>query len=338
MARWLREHLGFRSAKPAPPAPPKPDYRAGLPQPPPPPGGAPAAPLCPAAAQPDILAAYKLQRDRDFEDPYTGAGPGGLAPDARYGSPKHRLIKVDAAEKAPEEPAPEQVIVLEDYADPFDAKQAASGQPGQEKVAENDGYMEPYEAQKMMAEIRLKGSLEAPGQPLPLYDTPYEPVPNGLPPDSERPSCARPRESRLPQDDERPPEEYDQPWEWKKERISKAFAVEIKVIKDLPWPPPVGQLDSGASPPATEAHAPAHPRQPQHGHEDTNGAENAMGREQEGLLGCLPPSFYRFSPSLEKHFQRGTRRQSWCGRMFPAVSFSPVLSFLCFPFLLGEAV
>ncbi|XP_074989053.1 SH2 domain-containing adapter protein F isoform X2 [Caretta caretta] len=224
MARWLREHLGFRSAKPAPPAPPKPDYRAGLPQPPPPPGGAPAAPLCPAAAQPDILAAYKLQRDRDFEDPYTGAGPGGLAPDARYGSPKHRLIKVDAAEKAPEEPAPEQVIVLEDYADPFDAKQAASCQPGQEKVAENDGYMEPYEAQKMMAEIRLKGSLEAPAQPLPLYDTPYEPVPNGLPPDSERPSCARPRESRLPQDDERPPEEYDQPWEWKKERISKAFA------------------------------------------------------------------------------------------------------------------
>uniref|UniRef100_A0A8C0IZP7 Src homology 2 domain containing F n=1 Tax=Chelonoidis abingdonii TaxID=106734 RepID=A0A8C0IZP7_CHEAB len=74
--------------------------------------------------------------------------------------------------------------------------------------------------------IRLKGSLEAPGQPLPLYDTPYEPVPNGLPPDSEHPSCVRPRESRLPQDDDRPPEEYDQPWEWKKERISKAFAGE----------------------------------------------------------------------------------------------------------------
>uniref|UniRef100_A0A8C8SPT6 Uncharacterized protein n=1 Tax=Pelusios castaneus TaxID=367368 RepID=A0A8C8SPT6_9SAUR len=72
MARWLREHLGFRSAKPAPP---KPDYR------------------------PDILAAYRLQRERDFEDPYSGAGPGPPAPDARYGSPKHRLIKVDAAEK-----------------------------------------------------------------------------------------------------------------------------------------------------------------------------------------------------------------------------------------------
>lgn len=33
-----------------------------------------------------------------------------------------------------------------------------------------------------------------------------------------------PRECWLPEDDERPPEEYDQPWEWKKEQISKAFA------------------------------------------------------------------------------------------------------------------
>lgn len=57
---------------------------------------------------------------------------------------------------------------------------------------------------------------------LPLYDTPYEPAENGGESDPERFCC--PRESRLPQDDERPPEEYDQPWEWKKERISKAFA------------------------------------------------------------------------------------------------------------------
>ncbi|NXU81427.1 SHF protein, partial [Oreotrochilus melanogaster] len=81
--------------------------------------------------------------------------------------------------------------------------------------------MEPYEAQKMMAEIRQKGLREAPARPLHLYDTPYEPVLEG---NGERPSCHRPRESRLPEDDERPPEEYDQPWEWKKERISKAFA------------------------------------------------------------------------------------------------------------------
>ncbi|MEE6507993.1 hypothetical protein FKM82_018081, partial [Ascaphus truei] len=48
-----------------------------------------------------------------------------------------------------------------------------------------------------------------------------------------------PRESRLPQDDERPPEEYDQPWEWKKDRISKAFAGQLKpdFQRRLQWPP-----------------------------------------------------------------------------------------------------
>lgn len=38
--------------------------------------------------------------------------------------------------------------------------------------------------------------------------------------------------SRLPQDDERPADEYDQPWEWKKDHISKAFAGRlIKLLK-----------------------------------------------------------------------------------------------------------
>lgn len=45
-----------------------------------------------------------------------------------------------------------QVIILEDYADPFDATDQAGGtQSIVEKPVENDGYMEPYEAQKMMA-------------------------------------------------------------------------------------------------------------------------------------------------------------------------------------------
>uniref|UniRef100_A0A8C7EBQ2 Src homology 2 domain containing F n=1 Tax=Nothoprocta perdicaria TaxID=30464 RepID=A0A8C7EBQ2_NOTPE len=131
--------------------------------------------------------------------------------------------------------------------------------------------MEPYEAQKMMAEIRQKGLREAPARPLHLYDTPYEPVCGGLDTESDRPTCPRPRESRLPEDDERPPEEYDQPWEWKKERISKAFAVEIKVIKDLPWPPPVGQLDSGESPLDGEAGASVPPQQGQLSYEDAEG-------------------------------------------------------------------
>ncbi|XP_037602930.1 SH2 domain-containing adapter protein F isoform X4 [Sebastes umbrosus] len=271
MAKWFKEHLGFKTTKAPPPAPPKPDYRhchTGVPA-----GGGylqqqpSSGATFPSPAQPDILAAYKLQKELDFEDPYTPGGNISFAqsclnstvvvgsPDIKYVSPKHRLIKVETIEKS--SPAPggggtvsqavavgsvksptsppsdhdnnkEKLIILEDYADPFDAEQAGGTQTTTEKVTtENDGYMEPYEAQKMMAEIRSggRGTKDGSARQLPLYDTPYEPSENGGDSDPERSRC--PRESRLPQDDERPPEEYDQPWEWKKERISKAFAVQF---------------------------------------------------------------------------------------------------------------
>ncbi|XP_029354169.1 SH2 domain-containing adapter protein F isoform X2 [Echeneis naucrates] len=268
MAKWFKEHLGFKTTKAPPPAPPKPDYRhchTGVPGTPgyqQPSSGA----TFPSPAQPDILAAYKLQKELDFEDPYTPGGNISFGPslntvgppDNKYVSPKHRLIKVETIEKS--SPAPgggvtvtqavavgsvksptsppsehdnkEKLIILEDYADPFDAEQAGGTQTTTEKVTtENDGYMEPYEAQKMMAEIRSGGRVpkEGPVRQLPLYDTPYEPAENGGDSDPERSRC--PRESRLPQDDERPPEEYDQPWEWKKERISKAFAVQFDAVE-----------------------------------------------------------------------------------------------------------
>ncbi|XP_052008448.1 SH2 domain-containing adapter protein F-like isoform X3 [Xyrauchen texanus] len=270
MARWFKEHLGFKTTKAPPPAPPKPDYRhfhttvissppgfhlhqqqqqqasTGL-----------------MSAQPDILTAYKLRKELDFEDPYTGGGnipfSTGLSstgsPDVKYVSPKHRLIKVDTVErsgsssgsssgvtavKSPTSPPAEpenghssskqdKLAIVEDYADPFDAADQAGGtQTVTEKPTENDGYMEPYEAQKMMAEIRGgRGPKDGPVRQLPLYDTPYEPEENGGHLDGGR--CSR--ESRLPQDDERPPEEYDQPWEWKKDRISKAFAVQFDGVE-----------------------------------------------------------------------------------------------------------
>lgn len=47
--------------------------------------------------------------------------------------------------------------------------------------------------------------------------------------------------------------------------------VEIKVIKDLPWPPPVGQLDSGESPPDSEAGASVPLQHGQPSYEDANG-------------------------------------------------------------------
>uniref|UniRef100_A0A8C9NJ22 Src homology 2 domain containing E n=1 Tax=Serinus canaria TaxID=9135 RepID=A0A8C9NJ22_SERCA len=88
----------------------------------------------------------------------------------------NRLIKVEASEKngkghpgplpaslpAPEQdkgkpPKTETVIILEDYADPYDAKRT-KGQRDAERLGENDGYMEPYDAQQMITEIRRRGS------------------------------------------------------------------------------------------------------------------------------------------------------------------------------------
>ncbi|KAL7980265.1 hypothetical protein Chor_000086 [Crotalus horridus] len=189
MARWLRDRLLFRSAKPAPP---QPDYAA-------------------APEHPDLLAAYRLQRQRDFEDPYRGGGsaPPPAAP-RRCRSPRRRLVRVEGA--------------------------PGLGEPPDQK--EN--------------QVQKEGSKEglAPQKPLHLYDTPYEAPENEAGPEvqpSSQPAVSC-RYSWLPEEDERPPEEYDQPWEWKKERISRVFAVEMEGIKDLPWPPPVGQLDGSTHP------------------------------------------------------------------------------------------
>lgn len=71
---------------------------------------------------------------------------------------------------------------------------------------------------------RLRGGVQ-------LYDTPYEDergqrlgLVYGEPQEEGKES------SRLPQDDERPADEYDQPWEWKKDHISKAFAGNQKIM------------------------------------------------------------------------------------------------------------
>ncbi|XP_054944235.1 SH2 domain-containing adapter protein F isoform X1 [Physeter macrocephalus] len=166
--------------------------------------------------------------------------------------------------------------------------------------------MEPYEAQKMMAEIR--GSKETAAQPLPLYDTPYEPEEEeeGATPEGE--GASWPRESRLPEDDERPPEEYDQPWEWKKERISRAFAVDIKVIKDLPWPPPVGQLDSSPSLPD--------------GDRDISGPASPLPESslEDGSAGTTGPSVEQMPRTCSGCAKRPA---TWCATVRRARTTSP---------------
>ncbi|ETE61057.1 SH2 domain-containing adapter protein E, partial [Ophiophagus hannah] len=59
-------------------------------------------------------------------------------------------------------------------------------------------------------------------KPLQLYDTPYEPAETGSQ-----------FEIRLPSSDERPPAEYEQPWEWKKEQIVKVLSVQFEGSEKL---------------------------------------------------------------------------------------------------------
>ena len=94
-----------------------------------------------------------------------------------------------------------------------------------------DSPCEPGEnGPKPEALAKRRSSKELLGKPPQLYDTPYEPAAEAgafaaegperkarLPPDSH---------GRLPQDDERPAAEYEQPWEWKKEQIVRALSGE----------------------------------------------------------------------------------------------------------------
>ncbi|NXT47321.1 SHD protein, partial [Pluvianellus socialis] len=81
-----------------------------------------------------------------------------------------------------------------------------------------------------------------------LYDTPSEEWETA----GEGPGVPPARESRLPRHDERPADEYDQPWEWKKDHISRAFAGDgtpgcwvpprgpQRHVPQHPWVPPQG--------------------------------------------------------------------------------------------------
>ncbi|XP_056375139.1 SH2 domain-containing adapter protein B [Hyla sarda] len=153
-------------------------------------------------------------------------------------SPKHRLIKIESCgwadtggtagiswspavtagmNKGTEEHSTaakkDKVVIADDYSDPFDAK---NEQKNKGVITENNGYMEPYEAQRLMTDIQKQESQKQPQKNIQLYDTPYEPECNGVESDSESLVGLQVRESKLPQDDDRPADEYDQPWEWNK--------------------------------------------------------------------------------------------------------------------------
>ncbi|KAJ1085237.1 hypothetical protein NDU88_005370 [Pleurodeles waltl] len=249
MAKWLRDYLSLGSRR-SPPQPPKPDY-----------------------TESEILKAYRAQKSLDFEDPYEdceappreeGAPEGHESPsrvggpEVRFVSPKHRLIKVDSSDlnrskvlaaAAAGEAVGRAEPVLEDseYSDPFDAQRGSREETEDAPRLENNGYMEPYEAQRVITDYHWRGDRDPEGakkstRVLQLYDTPYE-THIRADSDPEVSIVGRGRESRLPQDDERPADEYDQPWEWKKDNISRAFAVQFESPAwDLPPTPSMERL------------------------------------------------------------------------------------------------
>lgn len=259
MAKWLKDYLNFGSRR-DPPQPPRPDYteseilRAYRAQ-------------KELDFEDPYQHSDKEHQNGGFSScsatvslpsfPAFGSVlPNGV--EVKVVSPKHRLIKVDSQEfgrcKVPlspvtiqEEPvvpsAPAASDTDTDYSDPFDARPDPRSRPNWEiKPAPTDccSYMEPFEAQRIISDLQngMMSNQSVGGDGDQLYDNPYE----------EKTRHQRPvapterqiqrveaglglidgRESRLPQDDERPADEYDQPWEWKKDHISKALAVQFE--------------------------------------------------------------------------------------------------------------
>ncbi|XP_048783745.1 LOW QUALITY PROTEIN: SH2 domain-containing adapter protein D [Lagopus muta] len=120
-------------------------------------------------------------------------------------SPRHRLVRVGGPgrlEQGPNE---------SEYSEPFDQDSVPEG--GNEDPRDAAGRPRHGEGQRVKTQQGPK-----------LYDTPCE----GWEKVGEGTGGGAARDSRLPRDDERPADEYDQPWEWKKDHISRAFAVQFE--------------------------------------------------------------------------------------------------------------
>ncbi|XP_021459533.2 SH2 domain-containing adapter protein D isoform X3 [Oncorhynchus mykiss] len=312
MAKWLKDYLSFGSRR-MPPQPPKPDY-----------------------TESEILKAYRAQKKLDFEDPYEdsenrarnesgssdssypafGSPLKSASLDMKVVSPKHRLIKMDSQDLGrtkillsaisleDQEPVvPSAPAVRDaDYSDPFDAHTNPRPESDLGPVhCENNGYMEPYEAQRVITELQHGPGVGRTQGEVQLYDTPYEkgrgrPLGVGL-------GYSNPleegRESRLPQDDERPADEYDQPWEWKKENISKAFA-DMSELPELPCPPPVGQqmeedlLIGQHLPRTTPSHSPT----------------CSLTHQPEPPVSCICPACFLYDVNIQYQSSLGTPTHS----------------------------
>ncbi|XP_064898736.1 SH2 domain-containing adapter protein D [Columba livia] len=158
--------------------------------------------------------------------------PSGAALRGPAASPRHRLVRVGGAGPGGGPRRLEQGPGESEYSEPFEEEQDPAPESGCEEPGEATGCPRQGEGQRAK-----------PRRGPQLYDTPYEEWETV----GESPGVPTTRESRLPRDDERPADEYDQPWEWKKDHISRAFAV---------------QFESPERSPSLSRHLPRSPRPP----------------------------------------------------------------------------
>nr|XP_033781092.1 SH2 domain-containing adapter protein E isoform X2 [Geotrypetes seraphini] len=139
------------------------------------------------------------------------------------------------------------------YMEPYDAQQMiteirrrGSKDPVGKTVIllELDGPGEPSgnSSKSEVSSMKRPGSKELLEKLPQVYDTPFEPTKGGDDAKQEElPSCvierkAHAAENRMPESDQRPAAEYEQPWEWKKEHIVKALSVQFEGSEKISSP------------------------------------------------------------------------------------------------------
>ncbi|XP_057242738.1 SH2 domain-containing adapter protein D [Malurus melanocephalus] len=146
----------------------------------------------------------------DYSGPGGPGSPPGAAPGALRGpaaSPRHRLVRVGGSGPGGGPRRLQQGPGESEYSEPFEGEQDPAPESGCDE--------EPTGCPRQGEGRRVR-----PRRGPQLYDTPCDEWDTV----GDSPGVAPTRQSRLPRDDERPADEYDQPWEWKKDHISRAFA------------------------------------------------------------------------------------------------------------------
>ncbi|XP_066061859.1 SH2 domain-containing adapter protein D [Chamaea fasciata] len=212
----------------------------------------------------------------DYSGPGSPGGPPAAAPGAPLrgpaASPRHRLVRVGGAGPGGGPRRLQQGPGESEYSEPFEGEQ----DPAPEGGCDEEATGCPRQGE---------GRRGRPRRGPQLYDTPSEEWDTA----GDGPGGAPARQSRLPRDDERPADEYDQPWEWKKDHISRAFAVQFEsperspsLSRPLPRSPRAPRPGCPPSPRHVDTSLPLEKQAWYHGAIGRAGAETLLALCREG--------------------------------------------------------